>query len=47
MLETKDESQRNETKSLFLDFIFLKSKEKKLLDENENLKKKIEMYEVY
>ena len=46
VIETHDESQRNETRTLFLDFIFLKSKEKKLLEQNESLKKKLAGFEV-
>ena len=46
MIDTEDETKRNKTKSLFLDFIYLKSKEKTLLDENERLKKRIEVFEV-
>ena len=46
MIDTEDETKRNKTKSLFLDCIYLKSKEKTLLDENERLKKRIEVFEV-
>ena len=45
VMETKDETKCNKTKSLFLDFIYLKSKEKQLLEENDRLKAKIEVFE--
>ena len=46
VIETKDSVQREKTTKLFMDFIFLKMKEKSLIKENKGIKKKIETFEV-
>ena len=46
VLDTKDTAQRQKTTKLFLDFIFLKMKEKNLIKENRGIKSKIETFEV-
>lgn len=45
MSRNKEDAGKFEAKSLYLDFIFLKSKEKKLLEENADLKKRLEQHE--
>ena len=46
VIETKDSVQRKKTTKLFMDFIYLKMKEKNLIQENKGIKRKIEGYEV-
>ena len=44
MINCSDDTEKAKSRSLYLDFMYLKSKEKKLLEENESLKKRLEIY---
>ena len=42
-MNSKKDKHIHDSRALYLDFIFLKSKERKLLEENEYLKKRLEL----